>query len=71
MAFFAKGCDRADEQYKEMWDKSINDPDRNYTMNYLDMIVVPASLGKYRIRNIGNQPVVMHKTLLKDGFQNE
>ena len=51
--------------------ESINDPDRNYTMNYLDMIVVPANLGKYRIRNIGNQPVVIHKTLLKDGFQNE
>lgn len=48
--------------------ESVSDPRLSYTQNYLDMVVVPASVGRYRIRNLGNQPVVVHKTMLKDGF---
>ncbi|MBN2375433.1 MAG: class I mannose-6-phosphate isomerase [Sedimentisphaerales bacterium] len=51
--------------------ESMEEPDRSYTLNYLDMVVVPANIGKYRIRNLGNQSIKIHKTLLKDGFQND
>jgi mannose-6-phosphate isomerase len=45
--------------------QSAEDPARSYTMNYLDVVVVPASLGRYILINRGNQPVVVHKTLLQ------
>ena len=41
------------------------DPDRYYIMNSLDIVVIPASLGKYTIENLGVGSVTMHKTLLK------
>ena len=51
--------------------ESLDNPDRSYTMNYLDMVVVPANLGKYRIRNLGDQPVIIHKTLLNSPIVRE
>lgn len=42
-------------------------PGLNYRAHYLDVVVVPAKLGPYVIENLGKQPVVIHKTLLKDG----
>jgi len=49
--------------------ESLDDPSASYTMNYLDMVVVPANLGRYRIRNLGNHPICMHKTHLKDNYR--
>jgi len=49
--------------------ESVEDPSRCYTLGFLDMVVVPACVGRYRIRNLGNQPVCVHKTCLKDGFE--
>ncbi|MDR1282039.1 MAG: class I mannose-6-phosphate isomerase [Opitutaceae bacterium] len=40
-------------------------PARCYHASYLDIVVVPANIGPYIIRNPGRQPVVVHKTLLK------
>jgi len=51
--------------------QSIDDPELSYTQNYLDIVVVPANMGKYTIKNLGNQPVCVHKTMLKDGFIND
>jgi mannose-6-phosphate isomerase class I len=51
--------------------RSLDNPELNYTQNYLDMVVVPANMGRYVIENLGNQPVCVHKTMLKDGFANE
>jgi mannose-6-phosphate isomerase class I len=51
--------------------QSLDYPERSYTQNYLDMVVVPANIGRYVIKNLGNQPVCIHKTLLKDGFYGE
>jgi mannose-6-phosphate isomerase len=51
--------------------QSIDNPELSYTQNYLDVIVVPANMGKYIIKNLGNQPVCIHKTMLKDGFTND
>lgn len=48
--------------------QSLENPELCYTPNYLDIIVVPASVGKYVIKNLGYGPVCMHKTMLKDGF---
>jgi len=49
--------------------ESIDDPSARYTMGYLDMVVVPASLGGYRIRNLGNHQICIHKTRLKDDYR--
>lgn len=51
--------------------QSLSDPERQYFQNYLDVVVVPANMGPYVVKNLGDHPVVIHKTLLKDGFQNE
>jgi mannose-6-phosphate isomerase class I len=40
-------------------------PERSYTMSYLDIIVVPASIGRYVITNRKNSPVVVYKVLVK------
>ena len=47
-----------------------DDPERFYEMNWLDIVVIPANLGPYVIKNLGDQPVCIHKTHLKDGFDN-
>lgn len=51
--------------------QSVEYPERRYIQNYLDIIVVPANVGKYTIINLCNQPVCIHKTMLKDGFIND
>jgi mannose-6-phosphate isomerase class I len=45
--------------------ESAADPSKRYHAKYLDVVVVPAGIGEYKIHNIGRQPVVVHKTLLK------
>ena len=44
---------------------SQEDPGKFYIMNSLDIVVIPASLGKYTIENLGVGSVTVHKTLLK------
>jgi mannose-6-phosphate isomerase class I len=50
--------------------ESLSDPARGFVFDYLEIVVVPADFGPYRIVNMGVGPVTVHKTLLKDGFQN-
>ncbi len=50
---------------------SKTNPEYNFVANYLDIIVVPQNIGEYVIENLGNQPVTIHKTLLRDDFLNE
>lgn len=45
--------------------ESIDNPELYYEMNSLDIIVVPANFGKYRVRNLGVGVVTIHKTHLK------
>ncbi|MBQ8137323.1 MAG: class I mannose-6-phosphate isomerase, partial [Clostridia bacterium] len=47
--------------------ESIDDPARHYDLDMLDMLVVPATLGRYRIRNLSTGTCVVHKTMLKPG----
>ncbi len=49
--------------------EALCDSSRGYTFDYLEMVVVPADFGPYRIVNLGVGPVTVHKTLLKDGIQ--
>ena len=51
--------------------ESIDHPELSYKQNFLDIICVPASVGRYRIRNLGNCPVIVHKTMLKENFEND
>jgi len=44
----------------------LSDPARAFTMEPLDIVVIPASLGAYRLVNEGVGRVVVHKTLLKE-----
>ena len=45
--------------------ESVSDPEKHFDMNYLDIVVVPAYFGEYRIVNKGVGVVTVHKTLLK------
>lgn len=49
--------------------RSKANPDLYYDQNYLDVVVVPASIGEYVIENTGYQPCVVHKTMLREGYQ--
>ncbi len=51
--------------------QSLDNPELSYTQSYLDVVVVPANMGRYVVKNLGNQPVCIHKTMLKDGFVND
>ncbi len=51
--------------------QSLDCPELSYSQNYLDVVIVPANVGRYIIKNQGNQPVCIHKTMLKDGFIND
>lgn len=51
--------------------RSLTDPTRFYSQNYLDMVIVPAGFGPYEVINEGVGKVTMHKTLLKDGYEND
>ena len=46
--------------------QSIDNPNLYYDMNYLDMAVIPAHFGKYKIVNLGVGTVTVHKTHLKE-----
>ena len=45
--------------------ESAGDPDRCFTLHMLDIVVVPAAFGKYRVINLGVGTAVLHKTMLK------
>ena len=51
--------------------RSVEHPERYYDAEYLDIVCVPADMGKYVIENLGKEPIRMHKTMLRDGYQND
>jgi mannose-6-phosphate isomerase class I len=44
---------------------SLENPERFFCQHYCEMVVVPASFGKYGILNLGDSPCKMTKTVLK------
>lgn len=51
--------------------RSAADPDRYFDAEYMDMVVVPADMGRYVIENLRSEPICVHKTMLRDGFERE
>ncbi len=45
--------------------ESLTDPNRHFDLDMLEIAVVPATFGPYRITNLSVGTVVVHKTLLK------
>jgi mannose-6-phosphate isomerase class I len=48
--------------------RSRTNPARFFRQNYLEMVIVPAGFGPYEVINEGVGIVTLHKTLLKDSF---
>ncbi len=51
--------------------RSLDHPEYCYEADFMDMVVVPACVGRYVVENLGKEPICVHKTMLKDGFENE
>ena len=37
----------------------------------MEIACVPADMGKYEIINLGKEPIRVHKTCLRDGYEND
>ena len=51
--------------------RSVAHPERFFDMQFMDIVCVPADMGGYEIENLGVEPIRIHKTMLRDGFQND
>ena len=51
--------------------RSLTDQDKYFIQDYLDMVIVPAGFGPYEVINLGVGVLTMHKTLLKEGYEND
>ncbi|WP_295935687.1 class I mannose-6-phosphate isomerase [uncultured Alistipes sp.] len=51
--------------------RSMEQPERYFDAEFMDMVVVPADMGRYIIENLRTEPICVHKTMLKDGFEDE
>lgn len=48
---------------------SKSNPDFSFEQSFLDIVVVPATIEDYVIENIGYQPAIVHKTMLKEDYK--
>lgn len=48
--------------------RSAEHPERYFDARFMDMVVVPADMGSYVIENLRSEPICIHKTMLRDGF---
>ena len=51
--------------------RSVEHPERHFDMDFMEIVCVPADMGKYVIENLGKEPIRIHKTCLRDGYQND
>ena len=51
--------------------RSVEHPERYYDMDFMDIVCVPADMGKYVVENLGKEPICIHKTTLREGFEND
>lgn len=51
--------------------RSIENPERYFDAEFMDIVCVPADMGAYEIVNLGKEPIRVHKTMLRDGYQND
>ena len=45
--------------------QSAENPEFSYEQNFLDIVIVPANMGRYTVRNLGDHPVCIHKAMIK------
>ena len=51
--------------------RSAQYPERFFDLDFMEIACVPASMGKYVIENLGKEPISVHKTCLRDGYEND
>ena len=51
--------------------RSVEHPERYFDLDFMEIACVPADMGKYVIENLGKEPIRVHKTCLRDGYQND
>ena len=51
--------------------RSAAHPERYFDLDFMEIACVPASMGEYVIENLGKEPISVHKTCLRDGYQND
>lgn len=51
--------------------RSVRHPERYFDLQFMDIVCVPADMGRYVIENLGREPVMVHKTSLREGYQND
>jgi hypothetical protein len=51
--------------------RSVEHPERYFDLDFMEIACVPANIGKYVVENLGNEPVRIHKTTLREGFEND
>jgi len=51
--------------------RSVEHPERYFDVDFMEIVCVPADMGKYVIENLGKEPVRIHKTTLREGFEND
>ena len=51
--------------------RSAEHPERFFDLDFMEIACVPASMGKYVIENQGKEPIRVHKTCLRDGYEND
>ena len=51
--------------------RSVEHPERYFDLEFMEIACVPASMGKYVIENLGKEPIRVHKTCLRDGYEND
>ncbi|MBP5558767.1 MAG: phosphoheptose isomerase [Bacteroidales bacterium] len=51
--------------------RSAEHPERFFDLDFMEIACVPASMGKYVIENLGKEPIRVHKTCLRDGYEND
>ena len=49
--------------------RSVEHPERYFDLDFMEIACVPASMGKYVIENLGKEPIRVHKTCLRDGYE--
>ena len=51
--------------------RSVEHPERYFDLDFMEIACVPANMGKYVVENLGKEPVRIHKTTLREGFEND
>lgn len=51
--------------------RSVRHPERYFDLQFMDIVCVPADMGRYVIENLCREPVMVHKTCLREGYQND